>query len=100
MVALLKNDIEQATNDKFGFADHVKVLRYRLTDRGYIVLTVAVSMSYFTPRGKARLKPVYRYQVYADMIPLKAGGFPVKADAVKCFKEAKIIKDYSEHGGV
>ena len=65
MVGLLRNDIEEATNKRFGFSDHVKVLRHKKTKNGDIVVqVVSVTMSYFTPKGKARLKPVYLYQVY------------------------------------
>lgn len=65
MYGILHNDIEAATNKRFGFADHVRVIKYRTLPSGVVVCLInSVTMSYYTPKGKARMKPVNRYMIY------------------------------------
>ncbi len=62
---ILHNDIEAATNKKLGFADHVRVLKYKRLNNGATACLInSVTMSYYTPKGKPRMKPVNRYMIY------------------------------------
>ena len=88
MVAIMRNDIEDATAKKFGFGCHVKVLKHRVANGVNVILTVSLSMSYYTPTGRARMKPVYSYAVYTDYELVAR--FKVKSEATKLFKTLEI----------
>lgn len=86
---LYQNDIEAATNRKLGFADHVRVLKYKRLNNGATVCLInSVTMSYYTPKGKPRMKPVNRYMIYilndeaCWYVRIKSGN---KADMLRSF---------------
>jgi hypothetical protein len=89
MVSILKDDIQAARNKKYGFADHTLVIKDKSTKDGWIVIIKVLSMSYFTPKGKARLCPKWSYAVYTQ--DGWVATYSAKADAIKKYKHIVLL---------
>jgi hypothetical protein len=91
MIALLKNDIDNQRTTNWGFADHCVVLVDKFANDAHICIVQSVRMSYFTPTGKARMRPVYSYSIYKkeDGVVTWVRSFKNKSDAKKFFKTFK-----------
>lgn len=89
---ILKNDIDEQRTNNWGFAPHTAVLIDKTLDNGdKACILMSCSMSYFTPKGKARLKPEYSYLIYKDSGcgPEFNWRFKNKTEAFKAFKKLK-----------
>lgn len=96
MYSLSMSDEQEQLNKKYGFNDTVIVLKAKDIGSKSVILIKSVSMSYFTPKGKARLATKKEYCIYVG-----AGSdsrfkerFTNKSDATKAFRSwVEIIKN-------
>lgn len=66
---LALNDIDLARTKKYGFANHCVILRvWKAPSGAEFILIRSSEMSYFTPKGKARLSVKSTYQIYISNI--------------------------------
>lgn len=84
------DDIQAQRNKKYGFNDSCLVLKAKdINEHVNVVLLKTASMSYFTPKGKARMKVEWGYNVYVQGIDherLVFERFTNKAEALKAYK--------------
>lgn len=88
------NDIEKQRNKKYGFNNTCVVLKaLDLPDNIAIVAIKSVSMSYFSPSGRARLGVKNSYAVYIIDLDskqtLERCGCKTKAETNKVFTQFK-----------
>lgn len=97
--------LEFSLNKKYGFADHVQILKVKDIDEEIAILLIKEPRtSYFTKTGKARLKMINSYHVYLqfnketvykdDTFDGSAFNFTNKSEALKHFN--KLVKEQKE----
>lgn len=94
MYELALDDVSKARNKKYGFNNTCVVLKGFDWNGGSIVLVKSVKMSYYTPKGRARLGVDVTYHVYRQGLEREqlSGSrfhFTNKSEAMSYFKALK-----------